>query len=251
MRSSALFVQLLVAAGALAAPSPTRDKGGRSHIERRDEFIRSSPFHTSNWAGAVITEPAGTWDVIASKFVIPTISPTVGLRDANISVWIGIDGYTCTSAAFKARVGIEVTNGVASYFAWESCLPGQFKLEPDPEFLNISAGDTMNFVAIVDSELGPNFGPSVNIENETVDHIVGETFRAGPPLCQTDAIWGIEGWQVGDVRAFAVEFTNAKATRVDGTVVGPGNAIIINTEENGTVLSSCSTTESTVTCSFF
>jgi hypothetical protein len=76
-------------------------------------------------------------------------------------------------------------------------------------------------------------------------------FKVGPVLCQSDAIWGIETWEVGDARVpFSIEFTNAQATRLDGIVVGPGNATVIDTEENGAALSSCSTTASTVTCSF-
>ncbi|KAJ6544521.1 peptidase A4 family-domain-containing protein [Mycena capillaripes] len=242
-----LFVPILVAIGVLATPS--LDKRGQSQIKRREEFIRraggsSSPFHTSNWAGAVITEPA-TWAFIIGEFVIPTINAAVGLRNAYISIWIGIDGYTCNSATFKSGADIEVTNGVASYFAWDEYFPDQYFAEPP--FIPFAAGDNVTLIAIAN-----NFNEQdAEIIDSTAHSAFDRTFKIGPVLCQSDAIWGIETWQVGDVQMpFNVEFTNSMATRLDGTVVGPGNATIINKEENEAVLSDCSTTESTVTCSF-
>jgi hypothetical protein len=96
----------------------------------------------------------------------------------------------------------------------------------------------------------PNFPESL-VENLSVPYTVGHYFNPSPLLCQSDAIWGFEVWEVGDVRLpISVQFTNAQATRFDGSVVGPGSATVMNTVENGVALSLCSTTASTVTCSF-
>ncbi|KAJ7234214.1 peptidase A4 family-domain-containing protein [Mycena rebaudengoi] len=237
MLFATLFVQALVAAGTLAAPFT--DKKSQSHITRREEFIRRVappggsrvPFPTSNWAGAVITDRTAKWKSVAV--------PRWGLRGAYISIWVGVDGYTCHSATIKSGLDIEVNaTGAVSYT--RTTTQGH-------HFTTFSAGNNISLMAIAN-----NFN-----EQDAVIQYLSKvstfmfTFNLGPVLCQADAIWGIEAWQAGDARVpFTVEFTHAMATRLDGTVVGPGNATVINTEENGAVLSSCSTTESTVSCSF-
>ncbi|KAJ6544520.1 peptidase G1, partial [Mycena capillaripes] len=187
------------------------------------------------------------WQSVAGQFVIPTLFTPSGLRTAYISVWVGVDGYTCPTATIKAGVDIEIRNGAASYFAWDEYFPGQYNVETNS--ISFSAGNTINLIAIANA-----FNlHEAEIQNLSAHGSVGRAFAPGPALCQTDAVWGIEAWQVGDVRLpFSLQFTNAQATRLDGTVVGPGSATVLNTVENGAVLSSCSTTTmtSTVTCSF-
>ncbi|KAJ7670260.1 peptidase G1 [Mycena rosella] len=250
MLFSTLFVQTLVAVGVLAAPSS--DKRSQSRIARREEFIRQAPgllFHTSNWAGAVITDPTAKWKSVAGEFVVPSISTPSGLRTAFISVWVAVDGYTCKNVTFKVGVDIEIKNGVATYAAWDEYVPGEYFVENFPQ-LAISAGDTVNLIALAITGQKPNFPESL-IENLSVPYSVGHYFNPTPPLCQSDAIWGIEVWEVGDVRLpLTVQFKNVQATRFDGTIVGPGSATVMNTVENGRALSSCSTTASTITCSF-
>ncbi|KAJ7472311.1 peptidase A4 family-domain-containing protein [Mycena galericulata] len=249
MLFSALFVQTLVVAGALAAPSP--DNRSQDRIGRREEFIRRAtppgavPFHSSNWAGAVITDPTAKWQSVSGQFVVPAFGAPLGLRAAYISIWVAVDGFTCNTATVKAGVDIEVINDAPSYFAWDEYFPGQYNAETNSIFF--SAGNTVNLIAIANiSNL-----QEAEIQNLSAHVSVGRAFAPGPALCQSDVIWGIETWEVGDIREpFSVEFTNAQATRSDGTVVGPGEATVINTQENGSVLSSCSTTASTVTCSF-
>ncbi|KAJ6555832.1 peptidase A4 family-domain-containing protein [Mycena capillaripes] len=252
MLFSTLLVQVLVAAGTLATPS--LDKRSQSRIARREEFIRRVappggsrvPFPTSNWAGAVITDPTARWKSVAGEVVIPSFNATVGLRAAYISIWVGVDGFTCNSATIKVGVDIEVNKtGGVTYTAWDEYFPDQCFAEPP--FIPFAAGDNVTLIAIAN-----NFNEQdAEIIDSTAHSAFDRTFKIGPVLCQSDAIWGIETWQVGDVKMpFNVEFTSSMATRLDGTVVGPGNATIINKEENEAVLSNCSTTESTVTCSF-
>ncbi|KAJ7236405.1 peptidase G1 [Mycena rebaudengoi] len=247
MLFATLFVQALVAA---------------ERITRREEFIRRVappggsrvPFPTSNWAGAVITDrtvlrlncPRAKWKSVAAQFVIPSFSAPVGLRGAYISIWVGVDGYMCHSATIKSGLDIEVNaTGAVSYTPWEEYFPDQYNT--GTHFTTFSAGNNISLM-----EIANNFNEQdAVIQNLSKVSTFVFTFNLGPVLCHADAIWGIEAWQAGDVRVpFTVEFTHAMATRLDGTVVGPGNATVINTEENGAVLSSCSTTESTVSCSF-
>jgi len=49
---------------------------------------------------------------------------------------------------------------------------------------------------------------------------------------------------------FSVQFTDVLASRGDLLNVGSRSATVINAVENGVALSSCSTTSSTVTCTF-
>ncbi|KAJ7137074.1 peptidase A4 family-domain-containing protein, partial [Mycena epipterygia] len=233
-----LLFQMLVAVGVVAAHSP--GKGTQRRMQRREEFLRqvtppgAFPFHSLNWAGAVITDPTVKWESIAGQFVIPTISAPLGLRNAYISVWVGVDGHTCNTATIKAGVDIEIRNRAPSYFAWDDYFPSQYNAETN-SIISFAAGNVINLIAIANSS---NL-QEAEIQNLSEGITVGRTFKPGPELCQADAIWGIEMWEVGDVRApFSIQFTNAKATRFDGTVVGPGNATALNTQENGSALSS-------------
>lgn len=204
------------------------------------------------------------WQSVAGQFVIPTLFTPSGLRAAYISVWVGVDGFTCPTAAIKAGVDIEIRNGVASYFGmflhrydttpaepklfsagWDEYFPGQYNVETNS--ISFTAGNTIDLIAIANAS---NLHEA-EIQNLSARVSVLRAFAPGPALCQADAVWGIEAWQTGDARLpFSLQFTNAQATRFDGTVVGPGGATVLNTEENGTALASCSTTTSTVTCSF-
>ena len=47
-----------------------------------------------------------------------------------------------------------------------------------------------------------------------------------------------------------VTFTGASATLVSGGSVGPGSATIIDIEQSNKVLTSCSASSSSVTCSY-
>ncbi|KAF8168626.1 peptidase A4 family-domain-containing protein [Mycena galopus ATCC 62051] len=255
MLFSALFAQILVAAGALAAPSLDRITS-RSHITRREAFLQErqspgSPVSHANWAGAVITDPTAKWKSVSGEFVIPALSAPSGLREAFISVWVAVDGYTCTNVTFKVGVDISIKNGVASYLSWDEYLPGYYWAETGAPNLALAAGDTIQLTALAITGQSPNYPESV-VENTGIPYTVGHYFTPSPALCQSDAIWGIEVWETGDARVpIEVQFTNAQATRADGSVVGPGtSATVLNTAENGVALSSCTTGASTVSCSF-
>ncbi|KAJ7124652.1 peptidase A4 family-domain-containing protein [Mycena crocata] len=247
MLFSAFIVQTLIAVGALAAPSIRT----QSRVSGRERFVRqvtapgAFPLHKSNWAGAVLTDPTARWNSVAGQFVIPTFSNLLGLRSAYISVWVGVDGYTCGTATIKVGVDIEIKNGVASYFGWDEYFPGQYNVERAPLFF--AAGHTVNLIASSNS----SGLQEADIQNLSAGISTGRAFSPGPKLCRTDAVWAVETWQAGDARVpFNINFMNAEATHFDDTVVGPGNATVLNTAENGVVLSACAATASTVSCSF-
>ncbi|KAJ7111010.1 hypothetical protein C8R44DRAFT_742784 [Mycena epipterygia] len=210
MLHSTLFVQVLVAAGARAAPSP--DKRSQSRIARREEFIRQvappggslSPFPTSNWASAVITDPTVRVPLVAADPQFHSNSTQGGME-------------ICSRATIKVGVDIEVKNGAVSYAAWDEYFPDQYSAETG--FTSFSAGNNISLIATAN-----NFNQQdAEIINLSAHAAFVRTFKLGPILCQSDAIWGFETWEVGEMRMpLSIEFTNAQATRVDvSTRLGP------------------------------
>ncbi|KAF8156335.1 peptidase A4 family-domain-containing protein [Mycena galopus ATCC 62051] len=252
-----VFACMLAAACVLAAPSPDKIPS-RSHITRREAFMErqspAAPKSHANWAGAVHTDPTAKWQSVSGEFVIPSLTAPSGLREAFISVWVAVDGYTCTNVTFKVGVDIEIKNGVASYIAWDEYLPEYYWTENFPE-LALAAGDVIQLTALAVTGEQPNYPESL-VENLTKPgtYTVGHYFAPSPPLCQSDAIWGIEVWEVGDVRVpLTVQMTTAEAQRADGSVyVLSSDATVLNTVENGVALSSCAIVSGsgTITCSF-
>ncbi|KAJ7448446.1 peptidase G1, partial [Mycena galericulata] len=157
------------------------------------------------------------------------------------SIWAAIDGYACNTATLKTGLDIEFHNGLVSYFSWREYNPGGYSIasqEAPPQGISFSAGDEITLTVQVDA--------GVDLLGTEIFNAADGATSAGPfqfpsppepVLCQSDAIWAVETWQTGDNRApFSVQFKDVSATRGDGLVVGPGNATVINTVENGAAL---------------
>lgn len=74
-------------------------------------------------------------------------------------------------------------------------------------------------------------------------------------MCQTNAEWIVEDYEEGvSLVPFAdfdeVEFTKAYATLTSGSTATPADATIFEIRQSGEVLTSCSASGETVTCSY-
>lgn len=74
-------------------------------------------------------------------------------------------------------------------------------------------------------------------------------------LCQTNAEWIVEDYEEGvSLVPFAdfdeVEFTDAYATVSSGSTETPASASILDIRQSGSVLTSCSASGETVTCTY-
>lgn len=98
---------------------------------------------------------------------------------------------------------------------------------------------------------------SATLENTTTGKSVTHTFTSTEgDLCEYDAEWIVEDYEEGlSLVPFAdfdsVEFTSAYATKSTGATVDAGtDATIIDIRQSGSVLTSCSATGETVTCTY-
>lgn len=123
--------------------------------------------------------------------------------------------------------------------------------------ISISAGDSIQMTVTATSKTS---GSAV-IENLTTGTTKTHTFsgESDGSLCEYNAEWIVEDFSEctssGDCSLvpFAdfgtVTFTGASAVQ-SGTTVGPSGATIIDIEQNSEILTSCSASSSTVTCTY-
>ena len=122
--------------------------------------------------------------------------------------------------------------------------------------ISISEGDEIQMTVTATSTTS---GSAV-IENLTTGEIVSQDFSdvTDGSLCEYNAEWIIEDFEECDGNScslvpFAdfgtVEFTSCSAIQ-DGSTVGVSGATILDIEQNSKVLTSCSDTSSTVTCTY-
>lgn len=119
--------------------------------------------------------------------------------------------------------------------------------------LDVSAGDTI----VMTVEATSTSKGTATLENTTTGKSVTHTFTSSEgDLCEYDAEWIVEDYEEGlSLVPFAdfdsVEFTDAYATKSTGATVDAGtDATIIDIRQSGSVLTSCSATGETVTCTY-
>ncbi|KAH8898029.1 hypothetical protein GQ53DRAFT_637802 [Thozetella sp. PMI_491] len=200
--------------------------------------------YSSNWAGAVLIGSGYT--SVTATVTVPSVS---GAADAAGAAWVGIDGDTCETAILQT--GID-WYGDGTYDAWYEWYP-----EDSEDFsLSLSEGDSIKMTVTATSKTG---GSAV-LENLTTGKTVTKTFsgETSGSLCETNAEWIVEDFEECEGSScslvpFAdfgtVEFTGCSATK-SGSSVTPSGATIIDIEQNGNILTSCSTSGSTVTCTY-
>ncbi|KAI1452039.1 peptidase A4 family-domain-containing protein [Annulohypoxylon moriforme] len=210
-------------------------KNGTSHVE-----------YSSNWAGAVLI--GSGYKTVTGTFVVPTPkAPSGGSSSTtySASAWVGIDGDTCETAILQTGVDFTVQGGSVSYDAWYEWYPDYAY---DFSGIPIKAGDTITVTVTASSK---SAGTAV-IENVTTGKTVSHSFSGeSDALCETNAEWIVEDFESGgSLVSFAdfgtVEFTGASVNGGTGT----SGATIIDIQQSGKVLTDCSASGSTVTCSY-
>ncbi|KAF9242308.1 peptidase A4 family-domain-containing protein [Melanogaster broomeanus] len=150
------------------------------------------------------------------------------------SVWVGIDGFTCSTGTLQTGIDMTtISNGAVSYDAW-------YEWYPDYAYsfsgISLVAGDIIKLTVTASSTTS---GTTV-IENLST----GQT---------ANAEWIVEDFEYYQPGMFfpsppfgAVEFTNASATGPYGSYT-PAGAVIFDIERNSSVLTRVSTSGSNVT----
>lgn len=141
MKAAALA--LLFASGSLAARGTAgrrarhldmMARGGVSH-HSSNPFIAAdvSPAakgeqqtteYSSNWSGAAKT--ASGFTAVSGEITVPVPQPPPGGSDSKTyyaSAWVGIDGFTCSSAILQTGIDVAVEGSSTGYDAWYEWLP--------------------------------------------------------------------------------------------------------------------------------
>ncbi|KAI1075787.1 peptidase A4 family-domain-containing protein [Whalleya microplaca] len=214
------------------------NKNGTAHVE-----------YSSNWAGAVLIGTGYT--SVKGTFVVPTPKTPSGgssSKEYSASAWVGIDGDTCATAILQTGIDFTVKGSSVSYDAWYEWYP-DYVSAYDFSGIPISAGDTITVTVTASSK---SAGTAV-IENVSTGKTVSHSFSGeSDSLCETNAEWIVEDYSSGgSLVSFAdfgsVEFTGAT---VNGAAADVSGATIIDIQQNGAILTDCSTGSSTVTCEY-
>jgi len=112
---------------------------------------------SNNWSGYVsansLTQPGeNSVSNVVGTFVVPSLVPTTGQNDDNVSIWVGIDGAFGTDPTVQ-QIGIDLSyeNGSTVSYAW-------FEMYPQPAYeingFPIQPGDSIT--VSVSLQLGGN-----------------------------------------------------------------------------------------------
>ncbi|KAF7973077.1 hypothetical protein HWV62_16270 [Athelia sp. TMB] len=195
--------------------------------------------YSTNWAGAVLSESAGTWKSVTGTFTVPTPSGS-----GAASAWVGIDGDTCETAILQTGVDFTVSGGEVSYDAWYEWYPA---VSYDFNSISFSSGDVVKLTVTATSTKA---GTAV-IENVTTGKTVTKSLKSSSALCQKDAEWIVEDFEEGSsLVKFAdfgtVTFKDATAVSTSGDSSTPAGATILDIKQSSKVLTSVTASGSEV-----
>ncbi|EIW87337.1 hypothetical protein CONPUDRAFT_44645 [Coniophora puteana RWD-64-598 SS2] len=174
---------------------------------------------SNNWAGAVITAAAGTYQAVTGTFTVPKPSGS-----GSAAIWVGIDGAgpDC-KVILQTGIVANVNNGQVAYGAWSEWFP-----DPSNSFSNITfaTGDVVKLTATAHSKTTG----TVTIENQTSGQKVSQDLSSSHAICQEYAEWIVEDYSSGNSQVTfdnfgTVTFTDAQATTASGTVGADGATI--------------------------
>ncbi|KIM93710.1 hypothetical protein OIDMADRAFT_137445 [Oidiodendron maius Zn] len=219
----------------------------QSHPKIDSELAPHDKFqeYSENWSGAVLVSTGYT--SVTGIITAPSVSGSSGSAG---SAWVGIDGDTCDTAILQTGIDWYADGTYDAWYEWYPSYADDFS------GISISEGDEIQMTVTATSTTS---GSAV-IENLTTGEIVSQDFSdvTDGSLCEYNAEWIIEDFEECDGNScslvpFAdfgtVEFTSCSAIQ-DGSTVGVSGATILDIEQNGKVLTSCSDTSSTVTCTY-
>lgn len=180
--SITLLVASLFLFSSIPAVFASTDVGG--------PIIRSSQGPSLNWSGYAVSEPGVT--SVSGTFTVPTVSGpgSVGGLPTDVSVWVGIDGYTSSTVEQLGVSGsYDQTTGTASYSAWWEMYP---RVSMTIHSMTISSGDSISASV---TYLG-----SGSFQLSMTDTTTGQSFSTtqkapvgGPNVAQTNsAEWVVE-----------------------------------------------------------
>jgi hypothetical protein len=224
-------------------PKPLTRRGGARPLHHSAPRKNDTAFveYSSNWAGAV--QIGSGFTTVTGTITVPSVYN--GNGNSAASAWVGIDGDTCQSAILQTGVSFY---GDGTYDAW-------YEWIPDYSYsfsgFGMSAGDQVRMTVQATSKTTG----VATLENLSTGRKVSHTFRNTPStLCETNAEWIVEDFQVGNsLIPFAdfgsVTFTNAYATGSGGRVT-PQGGTIIDIRQSGRVLTSCGTSGADLTCTY-
>ncbi|KAL9095562.1 MAG: hypothetical protein Q9165_001994 [Trypethelium subeluteriae] len=252
--TTALIASLLSASEVFAAP---RTLARREQHEKRLAGARGSrPFRaanvtgevdgpseqqatttSTNWAGAALDSSGFTG--VQGTFTVPSVSTPPGGNSGtaySASAWVGIDGYTCSSAILQTGLDFTIQNGRVSYDAWYEWYPAN---AVDFSGISFSAGDSVKLTIVATSKTSG----TATIQNLSKGTSVSHTFSGqSGTLCETNAEWIVEDFeeisggqaeQVPFADFGTISFSSATATKSGSTVGVSGADIIDMTSSNG------------------
>ncbi|KIP01872.1 hypothetical protein PHLGIDRAFT_79961 [Phlebiopsis gigantea 11061_1 CR5-6] len=248
----------LLASSVLAIPSSrerfdlrqaSRGKAGRSSLPKQSNVTH--PEYSSNWAGSVIG--GNTWKQVTGTFTVPVAQePVGGTGQHAASVWVGIDGDTCQTAIFQTGIDLYVNEGTVTYDAWSEWWPYNAELFSG---ITINAGDSITLTVLSWYESDNQHATAI-ITNNANGQVVEVQYSGFPALCEQDAEWIVEDFQLDGAQVpFAnfgtITFTSALAYTYYGAVSWPAEGDTWNiVSSTGQVLTSVTTDESTTTISY-
>ncbi|CAG8204425.1 unnamed protein product [Penicillium olsonii] len=258
-----LIVTAVLIASAIAAPfvSNGQPSGEISFSSRFDGLSSKSRFsegllirlddhpnedYSANWAGVYLNGTgykAATGQFKVPKVQLPPYADPRGTYCA--SIWVGIDGATCTSAILQSGIDFCITNNSVTYGSWYEWFP-----DYSHQFTNISlAVDDIVKVTVEATSLNTGSAVVENLSNgETVRHEFSGNEGNGQ-LCEWNAEWIVEDFITGSYLVPFVKFddvtiSNAQATTTDGKIVGLRDAITVDIRQQKILTSSSHTDDS-------
>ncbi|KAH8659913.1 peptidase A4 family-domain-containing protein [Xylariales sp. PMI_506] len=197
--------------------------------------------YSTNWAGAVLV---GTgYKVVTGTITVPEPSVPAGsskLKQYAASAWVGIDGDTCQTAILQTGVDFYATATGVSFDAWYEWYPNYAY---DFTGIAISVGDEIKMTVYA---ITAKAGLAV-IENLTTGKTVQHEFVSQTAsLCMTNAEWIVEDFESGSALVAFADFGSVTFTDISPSASG---AEILDIKQT-TVLTSCSATDATVTCTY-
>ncbi|KAH8673465.1 peptidase A4 family-domain-containing protein [Xylariales sp. PMI_506] len=197
--------------------------------------------YSSNWAGAVLI--GSGYKSVTGTITVPTPSTPSGgssRTEYAASAWVGIDGDTCDTAILQTGVDFYVEGTEVAFDAWYEWYPDYAY---DFSGITIAAGDVIKMTVTATSTKA---GTAV-IENVTTGKTVTQTFSGETDaLCETNAEWIVEDFESGNSLVPFADFGTVTFTDISPSAAG---ATIIDIKQNS-VLTSCSSTSSSVTCTY-
>ncbi|TVY39699.1 Scytalidopepsin B [Lachnellula occidentalis] len=261
MKFATNILSALLCAEAALALVPASRSEARHLARRQSRGRRTAPFRNatvtefspdatvqSNWGGAIL-ESTGFTEVSATA----NAPKGSGASTAAGSAWVGIDGATCQTAILQT--GFD-WYGDGTYDAWYEWYPNN---AADFTGFTISEGDDIKMSVTATSKTSG----SATMENMTTGKKVTQTFtdETAGSLCLTDAEFIIEDFEECDssgsncepvaFAAFspAVAFSDCSAT-ANGESVALSSGTITEVEVDSKDLTKCSTSGTTLTCSY-